>query len=96
MPAFKTHFPIDGIRTDVTVTRLETNMFAIELESTNAFDEDKDPKNETVASQKPPNLIVQKTKTGGWVILDEGSFDLSNTDLQALGKAIENNSSGLL
>ena len=96
MPAFKTHFPVKGVRTDVTVTQVEDNLFAIELESTNAFDEDKDPKNETVVSQKEPNLIVQKTKTSGWVILDEGSFDLDHNDLQELGKAIENDYPGLL
>ena len=96
MPGFKTHFPVKGVRTDVQVTPVENNMFAIELESSNAFDEDTDPKNTTIASQKPPNLIVQKTKTGGWVILDQGTFDLNNEDLQALGKAIENDSSGLI
>lgn len=96
MPAFKTHFPLKGVRTDVTVTPVENNMFAIELESANAFDEDKDPKNETVVSQKPPNLIVQKTKNSNWVILDEGSFDLNQDDLQALGRAIENDSASLI
>jgi len=91
MPSFKTHFPIKGVRTDVTITPLEDNIFSIELESTDAFDEDKNPKSETVASKNAPNLLVQKSKTG-WAILDEGSFDLNSEDLKALGNAIENNS----
>ena len=96
MQAFKTHFPIKGVRTDVTVTPVEDNMFAIELESADAFEEDRDPKRETVSSMKAPNLIVQRTKTQGWLILDEGTFNLNDEDLQELGKAIENNSPGLL
>lgn len=89
MPAFKTHFPVKGVRTDVTVTPIEENMFAIELESADAFEEDKDPKRETISSVKEPNLIVQKTKTQDWIILNQGSFDLSQNDLKELGKAIE-------
>lgn len=96
MQAFKTHFPIKGVRTDVTVTPVETNMFAIELESLDAFEEFTDPKKETFSSKKPPNMIVQKTKSQDWIILDEGSFNLSQEDLQELGKAIENNSPGLV
>lgn len=96
MQAFKTHFPVKGVRTDVTVTPVEDNMFAIELESADAFEEDKDPKHETVASMKEPNMIVQKTKSQDWVILETGSFNLSQKDLQELGKAIENNSPGLI
>jgi hypothetical protein len=96
MQAFKTHFPVKGVRTDVTVTQVEDTMFAIELESADAFEEDKDPKRETVASMKEPSMIVQKTKNQGWLILNEGSFDLNENDLQELGKAIENNAPGLL
>lgn len=90
MPSFRTHFPVKNVRTDVVVTPVEENTFAIELESTDPFDEEKDPKNETVSSMRPPNLIVQKTKTQGWVILQEGTFDLTNDEVQALGMAIEN------
>lgn len=89
MPSFKTHFPIKGIRTDVTVTSLEEDMFAIELESADAFDDDKDPRRETISSVKVPNLIIQKTRTQDWIILNEGSFDLDHKDLKELGKAIE-------
>ncbi len=96
MPGFRSHFPLKGVRTDIQVTPVENNMFAIELESTNAFDEEKNPRSSTVASQRPPNLIVQKTKNGGWVILDQGTFDLNDADLQALGRAIEQDSSGLI
>jgi len=96
MPGFRTHFPIKGVRTDIRVTPVEDSMFAIEIESTDAFDSDRDPKNETVASEKPPALIVQKTKTNNWVILDEGDFDLNAEDLKALGMAIENDSVGLI
>jgi hypothetical protein len=96
MQAFKTHFPVKGVRTDVTVTPVDDNTFAIELESVDVFDEDRDPKKETVASMKEPNMIVQKTKTQGWLILNEGSFDLDQNDLDALGKAIENNAPGLI
>ena len=96
MQAFKTHFPIKGVRTDVTVIPVEGNTFAIELESADAFEEDKNPKHETVASMKEPNMIVQKTKTQDWIILDEGTFELNQEDLQELGKAIENNSPNLI
>jgi len=96
MLGFKTHFPIKGARTDVIITPFEKHMFAIELESTDPFEADRNPKSETVASQKPPHLIVQKTSTKGWVILDQGSFDLNDEDLQALGRAIENDSEGLV
>lgn len=89
MQAFKTHFPVKGVRTDVTVRPLEDNLFAIELESADAFEEDRDPKKETVASLKEANMIVQKTKTQDWIILDEGTFNLNQEDLQELGKAIE-------
>lgn len=89
MPSFKTHFPIKGIRTDVTVTSLDEDMFAVELESADAFDNDKDPRRETISSVKEPNLIIQKTRTQDWVILKEGSFDLDHQDLKELGKAIE-------
>ena len=91
MPSIRTHFPVKNIRTDVVVHPVEEHTFAVELESTDAFDADKDPKNETVASIKPPNLIVQKTRTKGWVILQEGTFDLTHDEVQALGAAIENN-----
>ena len=96
MTGFRTHFPIKGVRTDVVITPVENHMFAVELESTDAFDEETDPKNKTIASQNAPNLIVQKTKTGNWLILDEGSFNLNDEDLQALGKAIERDSPGLI
>jgi hypothetical protein len=96
MPSFRTHFPIRGLRHDVVVTPVEDNLFSVQLESTDAFDPDTRPGEETVASRKEPNLVVQKTKTGGWVILDEGTFDLDQDDLQALGRAIENDSGKLL
>ena len=96
MPSFRTHFPVKDIRTDVVVTPVEENTFAIELESTDVFDEEKDPKNQTVASMNPPNLIVQKTKTKGWVILQPGTFDLTHKEVQALGMAIENQSTRAL
>ena len=96
MQAFKTHFPIKGIRTDVTVTPVEKNMFAIELESADAFEKDRDPKKETVSSMNPPNMIIQRTKSQDWIILDEGTFNLNQEDLQELGRAIENNSPGLM
>ena len=96
MRAFKTHFPVKGVRTDVTVTPVEENTFAIELESADAFEEDRDPKHETVASMHEPNMIVQRTKTQGWIIMDAGTFDLNEEDLQALGKAIEDNSPNLI
>ncbi|WP_207533267.1 hypothetical protein [Desertivirga arenae] len=92
MPGFKTHFPIKGVRTDVTITPLEDNIFSIALESTDAFDEDTNPRSETVASRNVPNLLVQKTKNG-WAIMDEGTFDLNSEDLKALGNAIENQNS---
>ncbi len=92
MPSFRTHFPVKNVRTDVVVTPLEDHCFAIELESTDAFDEDKDPKKETVSSINPPDLIVQKTKTKGWVILQSGTFDLTDDEVQALGSAVENSS----
>ena len=92
MPDFRTYFPVKGVRTDVVVTPLEDNCFAIELESTDVFDEEKDPKNQTVASKKAPNMIIQKTKTKGWVILQPGTFDLSFEETQALGSAIEGSS----
>lgn len=90
MQAFKTHFKIKGVRTDVTVKPLEENMFGIELESADAFDEDTDPKKETLSGAKPPNLIVQKTKSQEWIIINEGSFNLNEEDITELGKAIEN------
>jgi|GEM_PF-964069 len=96
MQSFKTHFPIRGIRTDVTVTPVDDNMFSIELESADAFAEETDPKKETFASRNPPNLIVQKTKSQDWIILNEGTFNLNQEDLKALGKVIENNSVGPL
>lgn len=96
MQAFKTHFPVKGVRTDVTVTPVEDNTFAIELESADAFEEDRDPKRETVASMKEPGTIVQKTKSQDWIILQEGSFKLNEEDLQGLGKAIEENSPNLI
>jgi hypothetical protein len=96
MRAFRTHFPIKGVRTDVRITPVEENMFAVELESADAFEQDLDPKQETVASMKEPGMIVQRTKTQGWLILNEGSFDLNDEDLQELGKAIESNSPNLV
>ncbi|HEY0053926.1 MAG TPA: hypothetical protein VGB63_01105 [Pedobacter sp.] len=96
MQAFKTHFPVKGVRTDVTVTPVEENMFAIELESADAFEEDRDPKHETLAGMKEPSMIVQKTKSQDWVILNEGSLNLDQEDLAELGRAIENNSSNLV
>jgi len=96
MSAFKTHFPIKAVRTDVIATQVEQNTFAIELESTDAFEKDRDPKHETVSSMREPGLIIQKTKTQGWVILNEGNFDLDQNDLQELGKAIERDYEGLL
>ena len=91
MAAFKTYFPIKGVRTDVSIRAIEDRCFSIELETTDAFNEDTDPKNETLSSVNEPSLIVQKTITGGWVILNEGSFDLNHDDLQSLGRAIEKN-----
>ena len=96
MRAFKTHFPVKGVRTDVTATQVEENMFAIELESADAFEEDRDPKRETLASMKEPGMIVQKTKSQNWIILNEGSFNLDQEDLMELGKAIEGNSPNLV
>lgn len=92
MPSFRTYFSLKNARTDVVVTPLEDHCFGIELESTDVFDEDRDPKKQTISSMKPPLLIVQKTKTKGWVILQSGSMELTNQDLQALGRAIENSS----
>lgn len=93
MPSFRTHFLVKNVRTDVVITPLEDNCYAIELESTDAFDEDRDPKKQTVSGMKQPDLIVQKTSAQRWVIIQPGSFDLSGDDLKALGKAIENASS---
>ncbi|WP_423145966.1 hypothetical protein [Rubrolithibacter danxiaensis] len=95
MRSFKTNFPIDGVPTFVTVIQMEDGSFSVELEST-GMDEDKDPKKETVAAMRTPDLLVQHTKNGTWIILDQGTFDLNNEDLQALGRAIENNSPNLI
>ncbi len=95
MRAFKTNFPIKVVPTFIQVTQLDDGSFAIELEST-GMEEDTDPTKETFASKKAPDLIVQHTKNGSWMILDEGSFNLTHEDLQALGRAIETNSPNLV
>ena len=95
MRAFKTNFPIKGVSTFVTITQLDDGTFSIELEGT-GMDEDKAPGKETVAARRTPDLLVQHTKNGTWIILDQGTFDLNNEDLQALGRAIENNSPNLV
>jgi hypothetical protein len=95
MRAFKTNFPIKGVPTFVQITQLEDGSFAVELEST-GMEEDTDPTKETVASKRMPDLIVQHTKNGSWMILDEGSFNLNQEDLQALGRAIETSSPHLI
>lgn len=93
MLAFKTYFPIKGIRTDVTVTPLDNDCFGVELETT-GMSEETDPAKETHAAMRSPDLVVQHTAKGQWMILDEGSFDLNDEDLQALGRAIEHHSKG--
>ena len=95
MRSFRINFPVKGVQTFVTVTQLEGDSFTIKLEST-GMDESTDPTKETVAARSAPDLIVQKTKNGTWIILDEGAFNLDAQDLQALGKAIENNSPNLI
>jgi hypothetical protein len=95
MRAFKTHFPINGVTTFVTVTQLEDGTFSVVLEST-GMDEDTDPTKETIASIRGHDLLVQHTKNGTWIILDQGTFELNNEDLQGLGRAIENNSPNLV
>lgn len=95
MRSFKINFPRQGVPTFVTVTQLEDGSFAVKLEST-GMDEDTDPKKETVAAMKAPDLIVQHTKNGNWIILDQGNFELDDKDLQGLGRAIENNAPGLV
>ena len=95
MQGFKTYFPKNGHRTDITVTPLEHDCFGIELEST-GMEEDRDPTKETFAAMKAPDLVVQKTHTGDWVIIDQGTFELDAEDLKALGRAIEKDSPGLI
>jgi hypothetical protein len=95
MRAFKTNFPIKGVPTFVTVTQLEDGTFSVELEGT-GMDEDKDPRKETIAARRIPDLLVQHTRNGTWLILDQGTFDLNDEDLQALGRSIENNSPNLV
>ncbi len=92
MPSFRTHFVVKGSRIDIKVTPVEDNCFVIEKETSDAFDESSDPKKETVASRKEPGMIVQKTKSNEWVILDQKAFELDQKDLKELGKAIENGS----
>ena len=96
MRAFKTHFPVKGVRTDVTVTQVEESMFTIELESADPFEEDRDPKHESLSGRKEPGMIVQKTKSQDWIILNEGSLNLDQEDLVKLGKAIESDSPNLI
>ena len=89
MPGFKTYFPVKGIRTDVTITSLEDNIYAIELESTDVFDEATTPGKQSIASNKAPKLMVQKTKNNWAILFDDIGFDLDQEDLKALGSAIE-------
>jgi len=95
MRSFKTNFPIKGIPTFVTVTQLDDGTFSVQLEST-GMEEDIDPVKETVSARRNPDLLVQHTKNGTWIILEQGTFDLNNEDLQALGHAIEDNTPNLI
>ena len=90
MNGFKTHFLQNGRRTDISVSPLDNNCFGIRLEST-GMDEGLDPTKETHAAMHAPDLIVQHTKNGQWMIMDQGTFELNDEDLQALGRAIEEN-----
>lgn len=96
MRSFKINFPVKGVQTFVTVTQLDDGTFSVELEST-GMDDDKDPSRETVAARRRPDLLVQHTKNGTWIIISgEGEFDLNNEDLQSLGRAIEDNAPNLV
>lgn len=96
MRSFKINFPVKGIPTFVTVTKLDGGTFSVELEST-GMDEDKDPRKETVAARRKPDMLVQHTKNGTWIMISgEGEFDLNTEDLQALGRAIEDRSPNLV
>lgn len=92
MPGFKTYFPVKGRRTDVTITPLEDNIFAVELESTDVFDDDTAPGKQSIASNKAPKLLIQRSRTNWAILLDELDLDLGNEDLKALGSAIEHHS----
>ncbi|MDF3077410.1 MAG: hypothetical protein K0S09_1299 [Sphingobacteriaceae bacterium] len=90
MNGFKTHFLQNGHRTDVSITPLDNDCFGVELERT-GMDEERDPTNETHAAMRSPDMVVQHTKNGHWLILDQGTFELNDGDLQNLGRAIEEN-----
>ena len=96
MRSFKINFPVKGVPTFVTVTKLDDGTFSVELEST-GMDEDKDPRKETIAARRIPDLLVQHTKNGTWIIISgQGDFDLNTEDLQSLGRAIEDNAPNLI
>lgn len=93
MRSFRISFLLKGVSTFVTVTQLEDGTFSIQLERT-GMDEDQDKK--TTAVRPGPDLLVQHTKNGTWIILEQGTFELNNEDLQALGHAIEDNTPNLI
>lgn len=93
MRSFKTNFPIKGVPTFVTVTQLDDGTFSIQLESTGM---EEYPEKETAAARPNPDLLVQHTKNGTWIILEQGTFELNNEDLQALGHAIEESTPNLI
>ncbi len=90
MRTIRTHFLRDNIRQDVLVTLVEEKTFAVNLESTDIFDDTLMPNAPITAGVKSPDLIIQKTKTNEWIALQDEEWKLSQEETQALGHAIEN------
>lgn len=83
MSSFRIPFNIDNQIQYLRITALEGRVFALHLES---FGEES-AANTLVPA--PPDLLLQRSKTGNWTILDQGNIQLDAADLKRLGRYIE-------
>lgn len=89
MRTIRTHFLYKNIRTDIVVTLVEDKTFAVDLESTDVFDDNLNLKQSETTSATAPGMIIQKTRSNEWLVLQPGDWDLNHKEVQTLGRAIE-------
>lgn len=66
------------------ITALEERVFAIHAEPLETS-----PAESNAQVPQAPDLLLQRTKTGNWTVLEEGSFTLNAQELKRLGRSIE-------
>ena len=83
MASLSIPFNMDNQIQYLRITVLEGRIFALHLESSNASIQ------QGVQTAGPPDLLMQRTRTGKWIALEQGIWQLDAGDLKRLGRYIE-------